>query len=146
MKTERTIEEVREKDRERAARWRAKNRVLSRERVAYWRGKSKYPGLVEERMRDGTKERYGVKSGQERINHVITGEITSVIEDPEDSRTPGERAMHERRVAAYRKKVGQKGPIEERVVAPVSDNELKAVEDLARLIRRRKGVEVELEV
>jgi hypothetical protein len=156
MRKTRTIEEVRAKDRERQAKWREKNRVLSRERVAYVYGKSKMPQLVEERMKPATREAYRVPEGPERINRVITNppaakkidEERLYEEDPEDCRTPAEKAQAEayaKRGGALRFAHGAGGAPE--VDKPLSEAEQKAADDLARLQAKRKahGVPVTLE-
>jgi hypothetical protein len=112
MKKERTIEEVRAKDRERQKKWREKNSVLHRERVLYPYAKSKYPQMVEARMKPETKAKYKVPEEPERYDHVTNdvkpvktspapGESElSYDPDPEDARTPAEKAL----AAAYQNK------------------------------------------
>jgi hypothetical protein len=120
MKKTRTIEEVRAKDRERAARWREKNRVLARERVAYVYGKSKYPGMVEERMKPETRAAYKVPGSPERINDVIThGDVGKKIDeephyvaDPEDARTEEERRVDDQLQAFAAKRRARGIPVE----------------------------------
>jgi hypothetical protein len=122
MRKERSIEEVRAKERERQARWRLKNKVLSRERKAYVYGKAKYPEMVEERMRLETRERYGVSGRPPVIDHVTTPPKTVIaapVEEeefieqeltydpnPDDGRTDVERKQHEQQQAWRAKRRG----------------------------------------
>jgi hypothetical protein len=109
MRKERTIEEVRAKDRERQAKWRAKNKVIARERKLYVYGKERMTELVEANRREAKKgQGESIKAPSVRNN--VTPNVTSPLgeytydSDPTDARTPTERRQDEEQQAYRRRK------------------------------------------
>jgi hypothetical protein len=152
MRKERSIEEVRAKDRERQAKWRAKNKVLSRERVAAHYGKERYPEMVEYNSREAKEARKRDAQANGVINNVTTPqkpvekEVRHVpIDEAEDNRTPAEKARDE----AYQNKARGGGARQmEPKQEEVTEEHLDVIQRLAGLVARKKqpkkGIQVDL--
>jgi hypothetical protein len=100
MRTLKTAEEIREKARERAARWRAKNKWVHRERVAALYGRSKAQQHTDN-VTDMPRE--------EEVEQTVVDDTLTYDLDPTDARTDAEKKQDREQAEYWAKRRGRTG-------------------------------------